>query len=132
MPNFFLIVKFLKHERKRKSEWQKKSQVSETVIENAMRITELVESGELPKSTIDDIKLGKTTQRKVLNAYHNVGNKHKPAHLREHKISLTLTAEQINLLLDFDGGCDTETHKQNLNYVYSLLISKLKQKFLKK
>lgn len=47
----------------------KTAKVSETMIKLSMRVQELQDAGELPADTIQRIKSGETTQRKVLNAY---------------------------------------------------------------
>lgn len=107
------------------------AQTSEHVIRQAMRIKELEAAGELPKGTTQDIVAGKTTLRKVLNAYDKVSQTRKPAHLREYKITLTLTAEAINLLLEFADGAETEQHDAALRELLTLVFAQLRERFTK-
>ena len=105
------------------------AQTTEHVICQAMRIKELQAAGELPQGTTQDIVEGKTTLRKVLNAYEKVSNTRRPAHLREYKITLTLTAEAINLLLEFADGAETEKHDDALRELLTLLFAQLRKRF---
>ena len=47
----------------------KQADISEVVVENAVRIEELEDAGEIPRGTKVKIIMGETTARKVLNAY---------------------------------------------------------------
>ena len=105
------------------------AQTTERVIHQAMRIKELEAAGELPKGTTQDIVEGKTTLRKVLNAYEKVSNTRKLAHLREYKITMTLTAEAINLILEFADGAETEKHNNALREMLTLLFAQFRKRF---
>lgn len=88
------------------------AQVSETVIENALRVQELEEAGEIPEGTMQQIIAGQTTPRKVLNAYDNKQRHRNPEHLQAQKITLSLTKAEIDATLAVLDGSETQADQE--------------------
>ena len=85
---------------------------SETVIEHAKRVADLEAAGELPAGTNARIIAGKTTARKVLNAYDKKVQERKPYPEREHKITVMVTnAELDNYLERMEKGDEVDDNE---------------------
>ena len=92
---------------------------SETVIENAKRVSELEQSGELPAGTTQRIIAKETTARKVLNEYDKVVQERKPYPEREHKITVSVTNAELDNYLDPSEN-DDELVKATLKFYAAL------------